>query len=330
MHWTIDGVQRSALVFPPVSTTGAATHPLVFAFHGHGGNAQGTALQMHIQTVWPQAIVVYPQGLNSPTPGDPSATKPGWQFKAGDSNDRDLKLFDAMIATLKQRYHVDARRIYTTGFSNGGIFSYLLWAERAKTIAAVGEVAGALDSSETLTTPRALLAIAGKQDTTNPFANQVASIERARQADNATGSGTPCGRSAPSTCRRAATRRPSRRTSIQAATCTRPGLRARSSPSSSPTRSPRNSSAAALKRRRCASRSSPRGLLLGPLDFETRLTARLEGDHLRRALLFDPLRRRNWNDMQAHLASYRGFGLDKPQSKSAVYSTAGISPSENG
>jgi len=193
MHWTIDGVQRDALVFAPRPTIAAVKHPLVFAFHGHGGHANGTALQMHIQAIWPQAIVVYPQGLNTPVPSDPAGTKPGWQFKAGDSNDRDLKLFDAIVATMKQKYGVDSRRIYTTGFSNGGIFSYLLWAERAKTIAAVGEVAGRLDSAETLTTPRALLAIAGKQDTTNPFAGQVDSIEKARVADNATAPGSPCG-----------------------------------------------------------------------------------------------------------------------------------------
>src|SRR5262249_46593832 len=143
MHWTIDGVQRDAIVFAPASRTGAAKHPLIFAFHGHGGNAQGTVMQMHLQTVWPQAVVVYPQGLNSPSPLDPSATRPGWQFKSGDSNDRDLELFDAMLATLEQRYNVDPRRIYTTGFSNGGIFSYLLWAERAKTIAPAGEGGGA-------------------------------------------------------------------------------------------------------------------------------------------------------------------------------------------
>ena len=193
MQWTIDGVQRNAIVFVPASTNGAAKRPLVFAFHGHGGNAQGTVQLMHIQTVWPQALVVYPQGLPSPTPGDPSGTKPGWQFKVGDSGDRDLKLFDAMVATMKQRYLADPKRIYTTGFSNGGIFSYLLWAERPKTIAAVGEVAGSLDASETLTVPRAMLAVAGTHDTTNPYQGQVDSINLARQADNATGPGVPCG-----------------------------------------------------------------------------------------------------------------------------------------
>jgi polyhydroxybutyrate depolymerase len=196
MQWTIDGVQRKAIVFAPTPTsTGAVKHPLIFAFHGHGGHAQGTALQMHLQTVWPQAIVVYPQGLNSPGTGpvDPAGTKPGWQIKVGDSNNRDLKLFDAMLATMKQHYKVDLRRIYTTGFSSGGVFSYLLWAERGKTIAAVGEVAGRLDDSETPATPRAVLAIAGKLDTTDLYAIQVASIERARAADHATGAGVACG-----------------------------------------------------------------------------------------------------------------------------------------
>ena len=193
MHWTIDRVQRTALVFVPASTNGAAGHPVVFAFHGHGGDAQGAELQMHLQDLWPQAVVVYPQGLDSPSPLDPSGTQPGWQFTTGDSNDRDLKLFDAMVTTLEQRYRVDPRRIYTTGFSNGAIFSYLLWADRAKTIAAVGEVAGSLGRTETLATPRALLAVAGRQDAIEPLGNQVDSISRARQVDHATASGVACG-----------------------------------------------------------------------------------------------------------------------------------------
>jgi polyhydroxybutyrate depolymerase len=193
VHWTIDGVQRDALVFGPAPATVAVKHPLVVAFHGHGGHMQGTSQLMHIQTLWSQAVVVYPQGLNTKTIIDPSGTKPGWQSKAGDDGDRDLKLFDAMVATMKQTYTVNTRRIYTTGFSNGGVFSYLLWAERPKAIAAVGEVAGRLDSAETLTTPRALLAVAGQQDTTDPFALQQQTIQQARQADAATGAGSSCG-----------------------------------------------------------------------------------------------------------------------------------------
>ena len=59
---------------------------------------------MHIQTLWPQAIVVYPQGLNTSTPLDPAGTKTGWQGKAGEFGDRDLELFDAIVATMKRSY----------------------------------------------------------------------------------------------------------------------------------------------------------------------------------------------------------------------------------
>jgi poly(3-hydroxybutyrate) depolymerase len=69
-----------------------------------------------------------------------------------------------MVATMEQTYTVDEKRIYATGFSAGGMFSYLLRAEQSKTIAAIGEVAGRLWDTEHLTEPRALLAICRKAE----------------------------------------------------------------------------------------------------------------------------------------------------------------------
>ena len=197
MTWTVDGQQREAIVFAPAPTTSSVKHPLVFGFHGHGGNMQGISQLMHIQTLWPEAIVVYPQGLNSPRPFDPPGNSPGWQYEAnqsrGNVGNRDLDFFDAMVATMKQKFSVDDKRIYATGFSMGGVFDYLLWAERSKTIAAIGEVAGRLSDSVHLTEARAFLAIAGSQDKTDPFALQTQSIDKARQVDSAPGPGQPCG-----------------------------------------------------------------------------------------------------------------------------------------
>ena len=189
MHWTIDGVKREALVFPPRANYGSANHPLVIAFHGHGGQMLSTSVLMQIQTLWPEAIVVYPQGLNTPTVHEPAGTMPGWQGKAGESGDRDLRFFDAIVATMKQTFAVNTRRIYATGFSNGAVFSLLLWAERAKTLAAIGEVAGRLDPSETLTSPRPFVAIAGRSDVVAPFAVQNQTIQQARQVNHALGRG---------------------------------------------------------------------------------------------------------------------------------------------
>lgn len=189
--WNVDGTKRQAIVFAPKTTD--ERHPLIFAFHGHGGNMNAAAQGMHFQTLWPEAIVIYPQGLPTQTVVDPQGLRPGWQDEAGQQGDRDLKFFDAMLATMRQKYAVDDSRIYSTGFSNGGVFSYLLWAERGKILAAIGECAGRLFPAEHPTEPRAVLAIAGRADTTDPFALQQQSIETARQIDNATGPGQSCG-----------------------------------------------------------------------------------------------------------------------------------------
>jgi polyhydroxybutyrate depolymerase len=194
MTWTIEGVERKALIFAPARGGEVRKAPLVFCFHGHGGNMMVTSQLMHIQTVWPEAIVVYPQGL--PTPGivhDPQGLRPGWQHVSGQVGDRDLKFFDEMLKTLSQTYSVDAERVYTTGFSNGAVFSYLLWAERGKKLAAVGVCAGVLWPTEHPTEQRAVVAVAGQSDQTLPFTDQQQTIETARQIDGATGQGHPCG-----------------------------------------------------------------------------------------------------------------------------------------
>ena len=128
MEWKVDGVAREALVYAP-ATAKTDPSPVVFAFHGHGGTMKYAANKFAYHKHWPEAIVVYMQGLN--TPGaltDPEGKLPGWQKTFGDQGDRDLKFFDAVLATLKKDYKVDEKRIYATGHSNGGGFTYLLWA----------------------------------------------------------------------------------------------------------------------------------------------------------------------------------------------------------
>src|SRR5437763_3038945 len=44
LTWTIDGVERQALVFPPAPAAAAAKAPVVFGFHGHGGTMQNARM----------------------------------------------------------------------------------------------------------------------------------------------------------------------------------------------------------------------------------------------------------------------------------------------
>jgi polyhydroxybutyrate depolymerase len=186
MNWNVAGRARQALVFPPATIT--QHHPLIFAWHGHGGTMQHASQQMGFQTLWPDAIVVYPQGL------DQHATGNGWQKEIGEDGNRDLKFFDAMLATLRQKYPVYSERIYTTGFSNGTGFSYLLWAERGNTLAAIGAVAGVLARSEKsrLHQPRPLIAIFGTDPHTAPAEIKEKTIQAARKVNHALASEESC------------------------------------------------------------------------------------------------------------------------------------------
>ena len=163
-EWKVDGVVREALVYvPPKAKTNAA--PVVFAFHGHGGNMNQAARSFAYHTQWPEALVVYMQGLN--TPGqltDPEGKRPGWQSDLGKQGDRDLKLFDAVLAKLKQDYRVDAHRIYSTGHSNGGGFTYLLWATRGDQFAAFAPSAAAAPTLLAQLKPKPVLHVAGEND----------------------------------------------------------------------------------------------------------------------------------------------------------------------
>ncbi len=186
-EWTVDGVTREALVSAPA---GSAAAPLVFVFHGHGGTMQNAARSFHVHELWPEAIVVYPQGLN--TPGkltDPEGKKPGWQSAPGAMEDRDLKFFDTMLSSLRKDLRVDDRRIYSTGHSNGGGFTYLLWATRGEQFAAVAPSAAAAPQVMTMLKPKPVLHLAGSADPLVKFEWQKLTMDKVRQLNGCAAEG---------------------------------------------------------------------------------------------------------------------------------------------
>lgn len=182
MSFTVDGVPRSALVFAPTNAR-TVSAPVVFVFHGHGGTAENAARSFAIEQHWPEAISVYMQGLD--TPGqitDPQGNLPGWQAAIGDQGDRDLKFFDAVLARLKQDYHVDPKRIYCAGHSNGGSFTYLLWLARGDVFAAVAPSAAAARYANQLT-PKPAMILGGQDDPLVNFAWQKITMEMVRRVN---------------------------------------------------------------------------------------------------------------------------------------------------
>jgi polyhydroxybutyrate depolymerase len=193
MTWTVDGVQREALVFEPTAGSPEDRHPLILAFHGHGGNMQGFAERANLQAHWPDAIVVYPQGLNTVSGLDPQGRKPGWQRLAGDDGDRDLEFVDAMLATLHHRYRIDDRRIFATGFSNGAFFTFLLWNQHPNVYAGFAIVAGSLAPDEHLPVAKPVLQIAGRKDPKVTPEKVEATLVEERRVDGVANQGQPCG-----------------------------------------------------------------------------------------------------------------------------------------
>lgn len=181
--WEIEGTRREAIIYAP-ATKPDSKSPLVFDFHGHGGTARHAARAHHIHEAWPEAVVVYMQGL--PTPGkltDPEGKRNGWQSTPGDQSDRDLKFFDAVLASIKKDYLIDERRIYATGHSNGGAFTYLLWAKRGDTFAAFAPVAAAAGMYFVDAKPKPMFHAASETDELVKIAMQKRTIDRVKKLD---------------------------------------------------------------------------------------------------------------------------------------------------
>lgn len=163
-EWAVEGVRREALLHVPAASA-PRPWPVVFVFHGHGGGMREASWSQPIHELWPEALVVYPQGL--PTAGrltDAAGEETGWQAGPGTEGDRDLKFFDAVLVGLRADYPIDARRIYATGHSNGGAFTYLLWAQRREVFAAFGPSAAVAGRDFGKLEPAPVIHIAGEND----------------------------------------------------------------------------------------------------------------------------------------------------------------------
>ena len=188
----VDGVDRTALVYTPTTAAAGGTPaPLVFVYHGHGGTARAAEQRIGIDRLWPAAISVYPQGLDTPGPvTDPAGLRAGWQHATGLEGDRDLHFFDALLARVERDAAVDRRRVYCTGHSNGGGFTYLLWLNRPAVFAAVAPCsAGGLSAAQL--TPKPAMVCGGLDDPTVPFDHQRQAMDAVRRVDGCEAVGQP-------------------------------------------------------------------------------------------------------------------------------------------
>ncbi len=177
----VDGLTRKALIYAPSKPVPTGGSPLVFGFHGHGGNMRNAARSFQMHEVWPEATVVYMEGLPSAGRTDPEGVRNGWQISINDLGGRDLKFFDAMLAKVRKDHRIDAKRIYSMGHSNGGRFTYVLWATRGDVFAAYGPSGSPATGLLFRMKPAPVFHIAGEKDPLITYESQKATIDRLRE-----------------------------------------------------------------------------------------------------------------------------------------------------
>ncbi|HET9839957.1 MAG TPA: PHB depolymerase family esterase [Candidatus Angelobacter sp.] len=142
------GITRRYLLYVPRSYDRTKATPLVISLHPA---ATWGAFERNVSG-WNELaeqhgfIVVYPNGSGAFFGGF-SAGQHVWP-QGQQSLPRDAKFISGLIDKLEREYNIDAKRIYADGMSNGGGMAYALSCELPDRIAAVGVVAGAVESGK--------------------------------------------------------------------------------------------------------------------------------------------------------------------------------------
>lgn len=172
----VGDVTRQAIIVRPKA--GKAPHPIVFGFHGLGGNGRNAARSFNVHSAWPEAVVLYPFGLATVTQRGPNGDRPGW---SGRSGSRDFDFFDALLTHTIEKEKGDPKKVVVMGHSNGGGFTYGLWAFRSDKIAAFAPSAAA--GARPNLTPKPAFLMMGRADTVVPYDRQIESLKRLVQTN---------------------------------------------------------------------------------------------------------------------------------------------------
>ncbi len=144
---TYDGIERTYILHVPGSYNGDKAAPLVLDFHGGGGNANSQMRTSQFNTLADEKefLVAYPNGTGRLE--DKLLTWNGGTCcgYAVTNQIDDVGFVRALVAEIRSKYNIDPKRIYATGLSNGGIFSYRLACDASDLFAAIAPVAGTLN-----------------------------------------------------------------------------------------------------------------------------------------------------------------------------------------
>lgn len=169
---TVQGSNRDYILYVPDSYTGSSSVPLLFSFHGFGGDMRDNYDSVKLNEIADANgfILVHPRG----TVGNNG--KRFWNI-TGQSGVYDLDFFDSMVSKITGEFSINSSKIYSTGISNGAYFSFVLACQRQDRIAAIAPVAGGMTNWTTTncshSEPVPVLEIHGDADRIVDYDNNV-------------------------------------------------------------------------------------------------------------------------------------------------------------
>jgi polyhydroxybutyrate depolymerase len=162
----VGALTRTYAIHVPQRSAPKGGYPILFAFHGGGGEGAKIATLMKFD---PYAdargfIVVYPDGLDRHWNDGRDSIK---------NKSDDIGFVTALLDDLKRRYPVNANKVFAVGISNGAVFSQRVACELSDRFTAIAAVSGSLAADLAPSChparPISVLQIAGTADPIMPY-----------------------------------------------------------------------------------------------------------------------------------------------------------------
>ena len=156
----VSGKMREYILALPADYDQNHAYRLIFGWHPWGGSAMQVASGGYyglVKEAKGSAIFVAGEGL------DFGGNGKGW----GNENGQDIALLDALLERLRSQLCIDESRIFSTGFSFGGMFSFAAGCSPTSMMRAVAPMAGntSVAGCQSGTRPVAMMGFHGTEDT---------------------------------------------------------------------------------------------------------------------------------------------------------------------
>ena len=123
----VNGTTRNFISYVPRNL--GTKRPLLISCHGMNQDAAYQKGMLQIESVADTAkfVTVFPNGIDN-----------SWDL----SGDRDLRFMREIIKLMSERYDIDLNKVYLSGFSMGGMFTYFAMNRMADVFAAFAPISG--------------------------------------------------------------------------------------------------------------------------------------------------------------------------------------------